>query len=72
MPKKKPMKGKPKVNKDLEGLDIEVNEFGEIVNKYDLDKVNEFLNKNVPDKKLGNLGAKKEDDEDWEDPNEEE
>ncbi len=52
MPKKKPIKGKPKVNPDLEGLDIKVNEFGEIIGDYDIDKVNEFLDKNMKDKKL--------------------
>jgi hypothetical protein len=44
----------PKVNKDLNGFDIKVNSFGEIVTSYDLDKVNEFLDKNVDDKKLKN------------------
>jgi hypothetical protein len=45
-------KEKPKVNKDLNGFDIKVNSFGEIITSYDLDKVNEFLDKNVDDKKL--------------------
>lgn len=52
MPKKKPLKGKPKVAKELEGLDIEINEFGQIVDKYDQEKLIKFLNKNVDDKKL--------------------
>jgi len=52
MPKKKPLKGKPKVAKELEGLDIEINEFGQIVDKYDKEKLIKFLNKNVDDKKL--------------------
>jgi len=30
MPKKKPKGGKPQVHKDLEGLEVEINEFGEI------------------------------------------
>lgn len=51
-PNKKKDTEKPKVHKDLEGLDIRVNELGEIESNYDLDKVNEFLNKNVDDKKL--------------------
>ena len=34
---------KPRVHKDLEGFDIQINSFGEI---------NEFLNRNVDDKKL--------------------
>lgn len=43
---------KPKVNKELDGFDIQVNSFGEIITNYDLDKINEFLNRNVDDKKL--------------------
>lgn len=42
----------PKVNKQLDGFDIKINSFGEIVTSYDLDKINDFLDKNVEDKKL--------------------
>ena len=52
MPKKKPKKGKPEVHEDLEGFDIKINEFGEIVSNFSVDKINEFLNENVDDKKL--------------------
>ena len=52
MPKKKPIKGKPEVHKDLEGLDFKINTFGEIQSTMDLDKLNKFLNENVKDKKL--------------------
>lgn len=52
MPKKKPNTGKPEVHKDLEGLDIKINEFGEIITNYKVDTINEFLNDNVEDKKL--------------------
>lgn len=56
MPRKKKEKPeepkKPKVNKQLDGLDINVNSFGEIQVNYDIDKINTFLNKNVDDKKL--------------------
>lgn len=52
MPKKKPNSGKPEVHKDLEGLDIRINEFGEIVTNYQIEKINEFLDENVEDKKL--------------------
>ncbi len=45
---------KPKVNKELKGFDITVNSFGEINSSFDLDKLNEFLDKNVEDKKLKN------------------
>lgn len=46
------MKGLPKVHKDLDGLDIQINEFGEIISSYDIKEINKFLNKNVEDKKL--------------------
>lgn len=52
MPKKKPQKGKPEVHEDLKGFDIKINEFGEIISSYKVDKLNEFLNENVDDKKL--------------------
>ncbi|HEX8547267.1 MAG TPA: hypothetical protein VF691_09920 [Cytophagaceae bacterium] len=52
MAKRKTKTDKPQVNKDLKGFDIQINPFGEIVTSYDLDKINEFLNKNVDDKKL--------------------
>jgi len=50
--KKSVKKGKPKVNSELDGFDIQINTFGEIITSYDLDKINEFLDKNVDDKKL--------------------
>lgn len=52
MPKKKPIEGKPEVHKDLEGLDFKINTFGEIKSTMDLDKLNQFLNENLEDKKL--------------------
>lgn len=45
-------KKKPKTHDDLQGFDIRINEFGEIVSSYSVEKLNEFLNKNVEDKKL--------------------
>lgn len=42
----------PKVTDELKGLDFEINNFGEINMTMDIDKINEFLNKNVDDKKL--------------------
>lgn len=50
VPKRK--KTKPKVDPELEGFDIKINSFGEITSTYDIDKINEFLNKKVDDKKL--------------------
>ena len=43
---------KPKVNPELEGFDIEIDPFGEIKSNYKIEKINEFLNRNVEDKKL--------------------
>lgn len=51
MPKKMKKKGKPELHKDLDGLEIKINEFGETVN-LDIDKLNAFLNEKVDDKKL--------------------
>ena len=42
----------PKVNPELEGFNITIDTFGEIRNNFDIDKINEFLNKNIDDKKL--------------------
>jgi len=42
----------PKVHKDLEGFKMSIDSFGEISSSFPIDKINEFLNKNVDDKKL--------------------
>jgi hypothetical protein len=51
---KKPKKKEenPRVNPDLDGFKMNINSFGEISSSYPIDKINEFLNKNVDDKKL--------------------
>lgn len=49
---KKKDKKKPKVNPELEGFDIKINTFGEITATMSIDKINDFLDKNVEDKKL--------------------
>jgi hypothetical protein len=43
---------KPKVHKDLQGFDVSIDAFGEIKSNMDIEKINEFLDKNVDDKKL--------------------
>lgn len=48
----KSSKKKSKVHKDLEGFEIKVNEHGEIISNYSIDRINDFLNRNVEDKKL--------------------
>ena len=51
---RKPDKNKknPKVNPELEGFDVRIDSFGEIKSNLNIDKINEFLNRNVDDKKL--------------------
>ena len=51
--KKVPKEGpKPKVHQDLAGFEVTINEFGEIRSNMKIEKLNEFLDKNVEDKKL--------------------
>jgi hypothetical protein len=50
--KKPNNKPKPRVHKDLQGLDIVIDQFGEIKGNMNIEKLNEFLDKNVDDKKL--------------------
>jgi hypothetical protein len=47
-----PKKRKPRVHKDLDGFEVSINQFGELNSNMDIEKINEFLNKNVDDKKL--------------------
>ncbi|MCB0496226.1 MAG: hypothetical protein KDC79_08820 [Cyclobacteriaceae bacterium] len=42
----------PKVHRELDGFTVEIDRFGEIKGNFDIDKINEFLNRNVDDKKL--------------------
>ena len=42
----------PKVHAELAGFNVSVNEFGEITTSLNVEKINEFLNKNVEDRKL--------------------
>ncbi len=62
MPRKKSKTGKPKVHKDLEGFEININEFGEIVTNRDVADLNKFLNKHVTDLKFE---GRKDIDESW-------
>lgn len=57
-------KPKPKVHKELNGFDISIDQFGEIRSNMNIEKINEFLNENVDDKKL----AEREDYEDMKKP----
>lgn len=50
--KKRNEEEKAKVASELDGLKVNIDPFGEIQNSLSIDKINEFLNKNVDDKKL--------------------
>ena len=50
--KNQKVKPKPRVHKDLDGLEVQIDTFGEIHSNMNIEKINEFLNKNVDDKKL--------------------
>jgi hypothetical protein len=50
--KKKKKEELAETHPDLKGLDIRVNQFGEIISNISVDRLNDFLNKNVVDKKL--------------------
>ena len=55
-----------KTEKDEDKFDIKINEFGQIVTSYSIDKLNAFLDENVEDKKLkdrSDLKNKKEEEE---------
>ena len=49
---KKQQAKKAKVHPDLNDFDVSVTKFGEIEGSLDIDKINQFLNNNVEDKKL--------------------
>ncbi|MDN5212882.1 hypothetical protein QQ020_12525 [Fulvivirgaceae bacterium BMA12] len=50
--KKKERRERPRVNPELEGFDIKIDSFGEIKSTFNIDKINDFLNRSVDDKKL--------------------
>ena len=45
-------KKQARVHKDLDGFEIHIDGFGELKSNIPIQKINEFLNKNVEDKKL--------------------
>jgi hypothetical protein len=50
---KQPLKKrKPRVHSKLAGFEVSVNQFGELQSSMPIEKLNEFLNENVDDKKL--------------------
>ena len=48
------LRNRPPFHEELKGFDIRVNSFGEMESTFEIDKLNEFLNKEVSDKKLEN------------------
>ncbi len=44
--------GKPRVHKELTGFEISIDQFGELKSNMAIEKLNEFLDENVDDKKL--------------------
>lgn len=52
MPKKKKNTDKAKVHEQLSGFDIKIDPFGELQSNFNVDKINNFLNKNLEDPKL--------------------
>lgn len=62
MPKKKETK-KTKVHRELEGFDIKINESGEVESNITIEKLNDFLDKNVEDKKFKDIDVKRKKDE---------
>ncbi|MCS6905755.1 MAG: hypothetical protein RML72_01950 [Bacteroidia bacterium] len=59
---RKPKKNeKPSVNPQLEGFEIRINEFGEIISTIDIRKINKFLDENVDDKKFRGIQVVKRD-----------
>ncbi|MBI3142191.1 MAG: hypothetical protein HYZ16_05145 [Bacteroidetes bacterium] len=63
--KKNDSKKTASVHKELQGLDLTINEFGEIVGNKNIDEINAFLGRHVTDRKLedraGDFGEKPED-----------
>ena len=45
-------KVQPNMHKELKDFDIKVNPFGELKSSLSIDKINEFLNKHVTDKRV--------------------
>jgi len=56
--------GDPEVHEDLKGFDIKINTFGELHSNYEVDKLNDFLNDKIEDKKINESGASEDKDSD--------
>ncbi|MEY3051065.1 MAG: hypothetical protein RLY31_850 [Bacteroidota bacterium] len=58
MAKQAPKKESSAEEQALDGFEIHINEFGEIVSNRRLEDVNKFLDEHVPDKKLSSAEEK--------------
>jgi len=45
-------KEKPEIQDKVKGLELKINEFGEVVSSVPTEKLNEFLDDNLEDRKL--------------------
>ena len=54
--KKEKVTPMPRVHRDLTGLEVSIDSFGEIKSSMNIEKINKFLNENVGDKKLSDRG----------------
>lgn len=52
MSEKKPKREKGKVHKEIKNFEIRINKFGQLEKNMSNEDLNQFLNKNVADKKL--------------------
>lgn len=43
---------KPRVHRELNGFEVSINQFGELQSNMNIEKINQFLDENVDDKKL--------------------
>jgi hypothetical protein len=50
--KKPSKKRKPRVHSQLDGFEVSINQFGELQSNLPIEKINNFLDENVDDKKL--------------------
>ncbi|MCY7408665.1 MAG: hypothetical protein LH473_00185 [Chitinophagales bacterium] len=53
---KKKQKKIAETHPDLRGMEISVNEFGEIISNISVERLNDFLDRNLTDKKLDEDG----------------
>ena len=47
---------RPRVHKELDGFEVSIDQFGELKSNMKIEKLNDFLNENVDDKKLTDRG----------------